>query len=58
MGLATSICVGHAFRDPFVLGAGAVEADRVVPEPEEAVCVPGRWMLTTSTDFIFIFWLS
>ena len=33
MGLATSICVGLALRRPGVLGAGAVEAASVVPEP-------------------------
>ena len=55
MGLATSICVGHAFLEPFVFGAGAVEADSVVPEPEEMVFAPGRSMRTTSTDLIFMF---
>jgi hypothetical protein len=54
MGLATSISVGQAFLYPSVLAAGAVEAASVVAEPVEVFALPGGWMLTTSTDLIFI----
>jgi hypothetical protein len=55
MGLATSICVGLALRRPGVLGAGAVEAASVVPEPVVLLAEPGLWILTTTIDLIFIF---